>query len=169
MGTEVGVLALERVALEQNVPELSFTNERLASWVGKTVDEMNALPVSKVATSVVYDALAQSKSSLLPEKTCFPFFVKSRLRMVPLWPLSLRVSLPDFGGPARAVLIGQTNPTVALSASLKNHRRYAPTILKGITPKTPRPLRVRLSGHRLPHEDLEQTGHCTPRLCSLLF
>ena len=59
---------VERVALEQNVPELSFTNERLASWVGKTVDEMNALPVSKVATSVVYDALAQSKSSLLPEK-----------------------------------------------------------------------------------------------------
>ena len=59
---------VERVALVQNAPELPFRDERLAAWVGKTVEEMNSLPVSKVATSIVYDALAQSKSSLLPEK-----------------------------------------------------------------------------------------------------
>ena len=60
---------VERVALLQNAPKLPFTNEVLAKSVGKTVEEMNAIPVDKVATNIVYDALAQSKSSLLPEKT----------------------------------------------------------------------------------------------------
>lgn len=58
---------VERVALVQNAPKLPFKNAGLAAWAGKTVDEMNAMPVSKTATDIVYDALAQSKSSLLKE------------------------------------------------------------------------------------------------------
>jgi len=46
---------------------MPFKNEALAASVGKTVEEMNALrPPSKYACNVVYDALAQSKSSLIP-------------------------------------------------------------------------------------------------------
>ena len=37
--------------------------------MGKTVEEMNALPVNKVAAKVLFDSLAQSKSSLIPRKT----------------------------------------------------------------------------------------------------
>ena len=58
---------VERVAHYQNVPLMPFKNEALAASVGKTVEEMNALrPPSKYACNVVYDALAQSKSSLIP-------------------------------------------------------------------------------------------------------
>ena len=60
---------VERVALNLNCKKLPFTNEKLAASVGKTVEEMNAMPVSTVATEVVFDAIAQSKSSLIPEKT----------------------------------------------------------------------------------------------------
>ena len=59
---------MERVALKQNAPKLAFTNAGLAAWVGKTVEEMDTMPVKGVAADIVYDALAQSKSSLLPEK-----------------------------------------------------------------------------------------------------
>jgi len=59
---------VERIALRQNAPKLPFTNAPLAAWAGKTVDEMNALPVTPAAVDIVYDALAQSKSSLLAEK-----------------------------------------------------------------------------------------------------
>ena len=59
---------VERVALQQNAPKLPFKNAKLASWAGKTVEEMDALPVNKVATAVVFDALAQSKTSMLPQK-----------------------------------------------------------------------------------------------------
>ena len=57
----------ERVALNLNAPKLQFKDEKLAASVGKTVEEMNALPrPSKYACNVVYDALAQSKSGLIP-------------------------------------------------------------------------------------------------------
>jgi len=59
----------ERVALLQNVPKLPFTNEKLAASFGKSVEEMNAMPVSQAAMGIVYDALAESKSSLVPQKT----------------------------------------------------------------------------------------------------
>ena len=59
----------ERIALMQNGPKLPFKNERLAASLGKTVEEMNALPVNDVALGIVYDLLAESKSSMLPEKT----------------------------------------------------------------------------------------------------
>lgn len=58
----------ERVALNLNAPKLQFKDEKLAASVGKTVEEMNAMPVSKIASDVLYDALAQSKSSLIPQK-----------------------------------------------------------------------------------------------------
>lgn len=59
----------ERVALMQNGPKLPFKDERLAASLGKTVEEMNAIPVSDVALGIVYDILAESKSSMTPEKT----------------------------------------------------------------------------------------------------
>jgi len=60
---------VERVALTQNVPKLPFKNEKLAASFGKSVEEMDAMPISETALSIVFDALAESKSSLLPEKT----------------------------------------------------------------------------------------------------
>ena len=61
---------VERVALQQNCQKLPFTNARLASAFGKSVEELDALPVSKVAVDVVFDALCESKSSLLPAEVC---------------------------------------------------------------------------------------------------
>ena len=43
----------ERVALVLNAPKLPFKDEKLAASVGKTVEEMNALPVNKVAAKVL--------------------------------------------------------------------------------------------------------------------
>lgn len=60
---------VERVAFTQNVPKLPFTNEKLAASLGKSVEEMQGMPVSKTALNLLYDALAQSKTSMLPEKT----------------------------------------------------------------------------------------------------
>jgi len=60
---------VERVAHYQNVPNLPFKNAALAASLGKTVEEMNAIRPTKYACNVVYDALAQSKSSLIPPKT----------------------------------------------------------------------------------------------------
>ena len=57
---------VERVAMVQNVPKLPFKNAELAAWAGKTVEEMDAMAVNSVATSIVFDALAQSKSGLVP-------------------------------------------------------------------------------------------------------
>ena len=56
----------ERAALFQNAPKLPFTNEKLAASVGLTVDDFNTLPVTKDACEVLYDALAESKSTLIP-------------------------------------------------------------------------------------------------------
>ena len=54
-----------RVALLQNINALPFTNERLAASVGKSAAEFNAAPISEAAVNVVFDALAESKNSLV--------------------------------------------------------------------------------------------------------
>lgn len=59
----------ERVAMQQNVPKLPFTDAKLAASFGKSVDDFNAMTVSKESIDIVYDALAESKSSLLPAAT----------------------------------------------------------------------------------------------------
>jgi hypothetical protein len=50
-----------------NVPKLPFTNAALAATAGRTVEDF-VEPPSMAAINVVYDALAQSKSSLVPPK-----------------------------------------------------------------------------------------------------
>lgn len=59
---------VERIALVFKAPELPFKDERLAAWAGKTIEEMDAMPVKREAIEILYDALTQSKSSLVPEK-----------------------------------------------------------------------------------------------------
>ena len=56
----------ERAALWQNVPNFPFTNEALATSVGLTVDDFNRLPVTRAACEVLYDGLAESRSTLIP-------------------------------------------------------------------------------------------------------
>jgi len=56
----------ERAAFCQNAPKLPFTNSKLAASVGLTVEDFADLPVSKGACNIVFDALAQSKNSLIP-------------------------------------------------------------------------------------------------------
>merc|ERR1711920_937937 len=56
---------VERAALIQNCEKLPFTNEKLAASVGRTTADFNELPVSRAAIDVVYDALAESKASLI--------------------------------------------------------------------------------------------------------
>ena len=56
----------ERAALIQNAPNLPFTNAALAASVGLEVADFEGLPVRKMACEVLYDALAESKSSLIP-------------------------------------------------------------------------------------------------------
>lgn len=56
----------ERIALVLNAPKLPFTNEKLAASVGMTCEEFNSIPVTVAATNVVYDALAESRSGLIP-------------------------------------------------------------------------------------------------------
>ena len=52
---------------QMNVPKLPFTNAALAATAGRTVEDF-VEPPSMAAINVVYDALAQSKSSLVPPK-----------------------------------------------------------------------------------------------------
>jgi len=59
----------ERVALVQNCPKLPFTDEKLAASVGMTVEDFEAIPVTIAAANVVYDALAESRSGLIPFAT----------------------------------------------------------------------------------------------------
>jgi len=56
----------ERAALWQNAPTMPFRNEALAASVGLTVEDFQDLPVSKDACEVLYDALAESRSTLIP-------------------------------------------------------------------------------------------------------
>ena len=59
----------ERVALYQNVPKLPFTNAALATAVGLTVEDFAELEVTRAACNVVFDALAESRSGLIPFAT----------------------------------------------------------------------------------------------------
>lgn len=61
---------VQRVALRQNVGSLPFTNERLAASVGRSAEAFNTTPVRAEAADIVFDALAQSKSGLLPPTVC---------------------------------------------------------------------------------------------------
>ena len=63
MAQRLGVV--ERLALLQNVPQLPFRDAALAASFGKSVGDFEAMPVSKAALNVVFDALAESKSGLL--------------------------------------------------------------------------------------------------------
>ena len=59
---------VERVAFLQNVPKLSFEDERLAASVGATVDDFaSGDSVDEATMQIVFDALAQSKTSLLKQ------------------------------------------------------------------------------------------------------
>ena len=44
-------------------------NEKIAAAAGRTVDDFNAVPVTRAAIDVVYDALAESRASLIPPAT----------------------------------------------------------------------------------------------------
>jgi hypothetical protein len=56
----------ERAALWQNVPNFPFTNAALAKSVGLTVEDFEHLPVTRAACEVLYDGLAESRSTLIP-------------------------------------------------------------------------------------------------------
>lgn len=58
----------ERSAMFQNVPNLPFTNAKIAASVGLTVDDFQALPVTRAACNVLFDGLAESRSGLIPYK-----------------------------------------------------------------------------------------------------
>lgn len=57
---------VERVALLQNAQKLKFRDEALANGLGLTVQDFEELELNPVAVNIVFDALAQSKNSLLP-------------------------------------------------------------------------------------------------------
>jgi hypothetical protein len=57
---------VERVALIQNAPKLRFRDEALAKGLGLTVQAFDNMEINPVAVNIVFDALAQSKNSLLP-------------------------------------------------------------------------------------------------------
>ena len=56
----------ERMGLLQNAKKLPFTDEKLAASVGLTVADFEDIPVTDAAANVVYDALAESRSGLIP-------------------------------------------------------------------------------------------------------
>jgi len=60
---------VERIALSMNAPNLPFTNERLAASVGLTLADFESIPVTAEACNVAYDALAESRSGLIPFAT----------------------------------------------------------------------------------------------------
>ena len=56
----------ERAALWQTLPNKPFLNAELAKSVGLTVEDFQHLPVTRAACEVLYDALAESRSTLIP-------------------------------------------------------------------------------------------------------
>lgn len=64
MAQNLGVV--ERVALQQNCPQLPFRDAGLAAGVGLSVSDFADMPVKPAAVNIVYDALAESRSGLLP-------------------------------------------------------------------------------------------------------
>jgi len=61
---------VERVALQQNAPNMPFKNAALAASVGRTVADFQAMPVTKAAVNVVFDALVESRNGLIPPEVC---------------------------------------------------------------------------------------------------
>jgi len=64
---------VERVAMQHNMVDLEklpFTNAKLAASVGRTVEDFETVPISRVAVDVVFDALVESKSSLIAPEVC---------------------------------------------------------------------------------------------------
>lgn len=59
----------ERAALWQNAPNLPFTNAELATSLGLTVEDFQRLPVTRAACEILYDGLAESRSTLIPYGT----------------------------------------------------------------------------------------------------
>lgn len=58
---------VERTAFFLNVPRMPFRDAKLAASVGKTVEEFNSMPPPSIShCNLVYDALAESKSGLIP-------------------------------------------------------------------------------------------------------
>jgi len=58
----------ERAALFQNVPTMPFRNPALAKSVGLAVEDFERLPVTRSACNILYDGLAESRSTLIPYK-----------------------------------------------------------------------------------------------------
>lgn len=56
----------ERYGLMCNAPKRPFTDEKLAASVGLTCADFNELPVSMAACNIAYDALAESRTGLIP-------------------------------------------------------------------------------------------------------
>jgi hypothetical protein len=54
----------------ENVPLLPFTSESLATSVGSSVVELNALAVNPLACDVVFDSLARSQSGIVDKDVC---------------------------------------------------------------------------------------------------
>lgn len=61
---------VERVALQQNAPNLPFKNAPLAASVSKTVKDFEQMPVTRAAVNVVFDALVESRNGLIPPALC---------------------------------------------------------------------------------------------------
>ena len=57
---------VERVALQMNIEKLPFRDDKLAEAMGLEVKDFEELPINPVAVNVVFDALSESKSSMLP-------------------------------------------------------------------------------------------------------
>lgn len=57
---------VERVALQMNIAKLPFQDDKLAKAMGLEVKDFDELPINPVAVNVVFDALSESKSSMLP-------------------------------------------------------------------------------------------------------
>ena len=55
----------ERIG-QQNIPNRPFTNEKLAASFGMTCADFEDIPVTVDACNVAYDALAESRSGLIP-------------------------------------------------------------------------------------------------------
>ena len=64
MALKLGVT--ERIGLQQNIPNRPFTNEKLAASFGMTCADFEDIPVTVDACNVAYDALAESRSGLIP-------------------------------------------------------------------------------------------------------
>jgi hypothetical protein len=55
----------ERVALQFNAPDMPFKNEALARSVGCTIEDFEKVEVTPAACGLVFDALVESKSTLI--------------------------------------------------------------------------------------------------------